>query len=327
MNNYKKTINNDNRNFNLCNTRECGNKYAVCNLFCNFTITSLSEENYIKGLALEANTNVLHINPQVDVTNNKKENRKKKVYFNYNFNPSGKKRKYLLEDIFIRSPSKIVINGKRYPMEACLVFRIGTSYVVVCTPIEVALNDNEPDDLSKVYLWELLMEISDNFPAKKEKVLIENFNYNPLVFMPSNIGNNRNFMSWKDNTAANDISYIQFFNTFGALSCPRSFYNMFVKNLIDGPNDDPVINIENEIKEPSHEMNATFDVYVNRNPTIDSGNKTFKYVEVENPSVKALAFKDDVEENFSLQKMTKFPVFILFIVLFIFICLRRKKLI
>ena len=314
---YEDIINSENRNFDLCNTEECDNKYKICDLFCTFSLSELEEDDYIEGLNLSAEQNMLHINPLYNInTSDVKSIRSIPFSLIYNFNVEGYTRKYKLEDIFIRSPSKSVVNGKRYDMEACLVFSNKASYTVICTPIIASATDNKPDNIENEPLWELFMKITKEFPEKNQKVQIKSINYSPLIFVPVKGGNNRNFMTWTDETSSDRISYIQFYDENGALRCPQSFFKKFVNNLI-GDMDTFEENINNQ----PERMNRNFKVFVNTNPAVEDGNQIITYKQIERPSLQKLATLEPSkkEKKCNGKKCKNYSGLIIFIILLILI--------
>ena len=265
---YSTTVDNNSRNFDIGGN----NTYGICNIFCNFDITNLDKVDYIKGINATGYDNVLHLDPTVDTeppqpglkdlvntgitkTRNKKVSIQK-FYFNDN-------QTYQLIDIIIRSPSKVVLSGKRYPLESCLIFLSDKSqYLIVCTPMVVSPENTTTDPLQKD-LYDMLNTIASNFPTKGKTYSIDNApNWNPLIFFPVKTGNNASFYVWTDNSAGT-ITYIQFNNPSGALSVPHNFFTVFANTLV-GSTD-----IANKaITLPADPQNSTFDIYYNQNQAI-----------------------------------------------------------
>ena len=241
---YTKAINNKYRNFNLWNTDDTS--YEICNIFCNFEITKLDEKKYIKGITATSSANLLHINPLVDtqppqkglqavgVNTGETTNRTDKVYIKYGFN-DGVMKQYELIDIFIQSPSKTVLAGKRYQMEVCLLFSTEAKdkFLVICVPMDVS-PVNTTDDILQKNRYTILMAIANNFPSKGKTYSIENApNWDPRVFLPIKNENNSSFFTWIDPTTNNTVLYIQFENP---ISVPYKFFELFADTLSGGVN-------------------------------------------------------------------------------------------
>lgn len=293
MNNYAKTyeniINNTKRNIRV----ETNNQHEICNLFCTFSLSDWEEKDFIQGLNMTGKQNMLYINPNYDYEDGEKVERTKDFKLNYNFKIEGYSKNFVLENIFIRAPSKIVINERRYEMEICLVFSNKTSYVVVCNPVSVSPNDNEPDDINEKSIWKLFMRIAENFPEKNQNVLIENINYDPLILFPFKGGNNRNFMTWNDKDEKS-VTYIQFFNQ--TTKCPISFYKKFVKNLV-GDMD----LMQNQIDSPPEKRSDNLKIFINNSPSVNDKDERIIYKKIEQPTIQSLVEEtrsnDDIKGN------------------------------
>lgn len=289
MNNYAKTyeniINNIQRNIRV----ETDNNYEICNLFCTFSLSKWDEEDFIKGLNMTGKQNMLYINPNYDYEDGEKSERVKDFKLNYNFKIEGYSKNFVLENIFIRAPSKIVINERRYEMEICLVFSDNKSYVVVCNPVSVSPNDNEPEDINEKNIWKFFMRMSENFPEKNENIIIENISYDPLLLFPLKGGKNRNFMTWNDKDQES-VTYIQFFNQ--TTQCPSSFYKKFVKNLVG----DMDI-MQNQIDLPAKKKSDNLKIFINNSPSVNYEKKKIIYKKIEQPTVQSLAEEEQKKSN------------------------------
>ena len=279
---YKKSVDNNSRNFDMGGD----NTYGLCNIYCNFDITNLDKKDYIKGINASGSDNVLHIDPTVDTEPPQKglqavdinigttTVRNKKVYITkYYFDENGTPQDYELIDIIIRNPSKVVLTGKRYPLEVCLIFISNDKikYLVVCSPMSVS-SINTTDDPLKKDLYEMLNIISANFPTKGKTYSVEKApNWNPLIFFPIKTEDNASFYTWVDPTTNDTVKYIQFNNPLGALSVPNNFFNIFAKTLSTS------IDIANQATTlPAQAQNAKLNIYFNQNKPIT--NITTRYV-------------------------------------------------
>lgn len=271
---YKKSVDNNSRNFDMGGD----NTYGLCNIYCNFDITNLDKKDYIKGINASGSDNVLHIDPTVDtdlpqkglqavgINTGTTTVRTKKVYIkNYYFDENGKPQNYELIDIIIRNPSKVVLSGKRYPLEVCLIFISDDKirYLVVCSPMSVSPT-NTTDDPLKKDLYEMLNIISANFPTKGKTFSVENApNWNPLIFLPLKTEDNASFYAWVDPTTDSTVKYIQFNNPAGALTVPNNFFNVFAKTLVKS------VDIANQATTlPAQPQNAKLNIYFNQNKPI-----------------------------------------------------------
>lgn len=266
---YEKTVDNKYRDFNMGGDRD----YPICNIFCNFDITELKEENYVKGISATSSNNTLHINPIVNTEpaqkglkavgvhsgeTTKRVKEEEKVYIIYGFGNYGSRDRYELLDIFFRSPSKAVISGKRYQMEVCLVFSsFNDKYLVVCVPIEVSPT-NKTDDPLRKNLFEILMAISKDFPTKGKTYSVQDSpNWDPRVFLPVNTGDNSSFFTWIDKASDNRVMYIQFKSP---ISVPYKFFEVFANTLLGGVN-----NAKQKTTQPPQEEYAGLEIYYNIN--------------------------------------------------------------
>lgn len=264
---YTKAINNKYRNFNVGNDE---GTYEICNIFCNFKISKLDEKDYIKGITATSSSNLLHINPIVDtqppqkglqavgVHTGKTTNRSKKVYIKYGFN-DGVMKNYELIDIFIQSPSKAVLAGKRYQMEVCLLFSTESKdrFLVVCIPMEASPINTTDDPLQK-NRYTILMAIANDFPSKGKTYSIENApNWDPRVFLPIKNEDNSSFYTWVDPTTNNTVMYIQFEHP---IKVPYKFFESFATTLSGG------VNIANQATTLAAQKEyAGLDIYYNEN--------------------------------------------------------------
>lgn len=263
---YNKIVNNDHRNFNFWGENS---SYDTCNIFCNFNITKLDEKNYIRGITATSSSNLLHINPLVNTEPPQKglqavgihkgetEERKEKVYIHYGYN-DGVMRKYELIDIFIQSPSKSVLAGKRYKMEVCLLFstEVQDQFVIICVPMDIS-PVNKTDDVLQKDRFSILMAIANNFPSKGKTYSIENSpNWDPRVFLPVKNENNSSFFTWADKKT-NKIIYIQFEHP---ISVPYKFFETFATTLSGG-----VSTLEESTKMPAKKEYAELKILYNEN--------------------------------------------------------------
>ena len=327
MNNYAKTyeniINNTKRNIRV----ETNNQHEICNLFCTFSLSDWEEKDFIQGLNMTGKQNMLYINPNYNYEDGEKVERIKDFKLNYNFKIEGYSKNFVLENIFIRAPSKIVINEKRYEMEICLVFSNKTSYVVVCNPVSVSPNDNEPDDINEKSIWKLFMRIAENFPEKNQNVVIKNIVYDPLVFFPLKGGKNRNFMTWNDKDEES-VTYIQFFNQ--TTKCPSSFYKKFVKNLV-GDMD----LMQNQIDSPPEKRSDNLKIFINNSPSVNDKDERIIYKKIEQPTIQSLVEekkkkkKKKEKSNTPIWKIILYlliPLIVLIAFIIIYLLLFRKNL-
>lgn len=285
---YSKTIDNKYRNFNLWDSEE--KTYEICNIFCNFKISELDEKDYIKGISATSTSNLLHINPLVDTEppqrglkelgdfTGKTKIRSNKIHIQYGFN-NGMLKKYELIDIFIKTPSKTVISGKRYQMETCFLFstEVKDKFLVLCIPMKVS-PINETDDILEKDRYEFLMKIANNFPTKGKTYSIEDSpNWNPLVFLPEK---NSSFFTWVDPTTNNKVLYIQFENP---IKIPYKFFESFANNLSGG------VNVAKQLTTlEAKEEHAELDIYYNENIQDNDITTIRTCTEKTNPKTKAL---------------------------------------
>jgi hypothetical protein len=304
---YNKIVNNDNRNFNFWGENS---SYTPCNIFCNFNITKLDEKNYIKGITATSSSNLLHINPLVNteppqkglqavgVHTGETEERKEKVYIYYGYN-DGVMRKYELIDIFIQSPSKSVLAGKRYKMEVCLLFstEVQDQFVIICVPMDIS-PINKTDDVLQKDRFSILMAIANNFPSKGKTYSIENSpNWDPRVFLPVKNENNSSFFTWGDEKTKK-IIYIQFEHP---ISAPYKFFETFATTLSGG-----VSTLEESTKLPAKKEYAGLEILYNKNiPNTDI--KTIKTcVEKPNNNIQALInFSKDFDKKEDIKNKNK----------------------
>ena len=288
---YTKAIDNKYRNFNLWNTDDT--TYEICNIFCNFEITKLDEKNYIKGITATSSSNLLHLNPLVDtqppqkglqavgVHTGETTNRTEKVYIKYGFN-KGVMTKYSLIDIFIQSPSKAVLAGKRYQMEVCLLFSSEAKdrFLVICVPMDVS-PINTTDDILQKNRYTILMAIANNFPSKGKTYSIENApNWDPRVFLPIKNENNSSFFTWNDPTTNNTVLYIQFEHP---ISVPYKFFESFANTLSGG------VNIAKQATTLAAQKEyAGLDIYYNENIPNTNITTVRTCTEKTNPETQAL---------------------------------------
>lgn len=288
---YEKAVDNKYRNFNMGGDVN----YRICNLYCNFEITNLDQKDYLKGITASSSSNLLHLNPIVDtdppkrglqavgVNTGKTTDRKQNIYIDYRFKgKGGLPDKYKLIDIFIRTPSKVVLSGKRYQMEVCLIFTSDdeSRYLVICVPMNVSPNNKTEDPLQKD-LFKLLSSISDNFPTKGKTYSIENApNWNPLIFFPIKTGSNASFYTWVDPTTNDTVKYVQYVSP---ITVPYNFYETFT-NTLSGS-----INSANKATTlPPQTEHADLEIYFNKNQANEDITKTYKCEEKTNPLLKEM---------------------------------------
>lgn len=288
---YKKTVNNEKRNFDMGGDID----YRICNIYCNFDVTNLDEKDYIQGITATGSSNLLHINPLVNTKPPQKAlqsvgvfsgdtvNREKNVSLNYNFSSEGAiPEKYKLIDIFFRLPSKVVLSGKRYPLEVCQIFASEdqSRYVVCCVPMKVDSNNNTTDPLKKD-LYEILMSIASNFPTKGKTYSIENApNWNPLVFFPIKTGDNASFYTWLDPTTNNSVMYVQFRNP---ISVPYKFYESFANRLGGG-----IKKSQQTVGLPANPEFDGLEIFYNKNEADKNIGVSFECKKITNPKLQEM---------------------------------------
>lgn len=267
---YTETANNQYRNFNM----GTDDTYDICSIYCDFDITKLEEKEYIRGLTATSKNRYLHLNPSVNTEPPQKgllaigdckgvtTNREKKIYIEYRLDgKGGNSIKYELIDIFIQVPSKVVLSGKRYPMESCLVFSANDTYLVVCTPIDISSSNTTNNPLEKD-LFAFFMAISESFPTKEKTCSVENVpDWNPIIFFPVKTQDNASFYTWVDKSNNNKVMYIQFKNPIMA---PYKFYETFSNTLVGS------IDVAKQaISLPAQKEYAGLNIYYNENSPID----------------------------------------------------------
>ena len=269
-NRYTETVNNQYRNFNMGEN----DTYDVCSIYCDFDITKLKEKEYIRGLTATSKNKYLHLNPLVNTEPPQKglvaigdctgvtTNREKKIYIEYRLNgKGGNSIKYELIDIFIQVPCKVVLSGKRYPMESCLVFSSNDTYLVICTPIDIS-SSNKTNNILEKDLFTFLMAISKSFPTKEKTCSVENVpDWNPIIFFPDKTKNNASFYTWIDKSTNNKVMYVQFKNP---IIVPYEFYKTFSNTLVGS------IDIAKQYMNlPAQKEYAGLDIYYNENSPIN----------------------------------------------------------
>jgi|SaaInlStandDraft_1057018.scaffolds.fasta_scaffold09376_2 hypothetical protein len=255
-------INNKSRNFNVGGEKS----YPLCDSGCSFNITKLDKEDFIEGLTLSASSNLLHINPLVNTKELSVEKRNKSINLNYSFKRNGDTQKYSLVDIFFRTPSKSIINGKRYEMETCLVFNSSNKklFVVICIPNKVSpVNNTDNDDEKDLFIF--LNKIGNNFNSgtitkNKTASITDISNWNPLMFFPPKKGTNASFYTWLDQSTNNTVMYIQFEKP---KTVPYNFFKYFSDTLSGGTDS---VRERTSLKEDP--TNAELEVYYNINENI-----------------------------------------------------------
>jgi len=288
---YAKTANNKYRNFNMGGDAT----YGLCNIYCNFDITKLDEKDYIRGISASSADNLLHINPIVDtdppqkglqavgVNTGKTTDRKKNVYIKYHFKAKGGiPSDYKLIDIFFRTPSKVVLSGKRYKMEVCLVFVSDDNgrHLVLCVPIKVSPINTTEDPLQK-NLYTMLLAIANNFPTKGKTYSIENApNWDPRVFLPVKTRDNASFYTWIDPTTDNTVMYLQFRNP---ITTPYKFFETFTTNLSGG-----VDVVDQASTVPPQKAHADLAIYYNKNEPDLNISTTYSCKTTTNPVMQQL---------------------------------------
>lgn len=324
---YEKAVDNKYRNFNMGGDAN----YRICNLYCNFEITNLDKkvDGYIKGITATGSSNLLHINPMVNtdppkkglqavgVHTGKTQERKKNIYIDYRFKgKGGLPDRYKLIDIFIRTPSKVVLSGKRYQMEVCLIFTSDdeSRYLVTCVPMDVSPNNKTDDPLQKD-LFELLIAISESFPTKGKTYSVENApNWNPLVFFPVKTGSNASFYTWVDPTTNDTVKYIQYVNP---ITVPYQFYETFA-NTLSGS-----LNVANQATTlPPEKEYADLEIYFNKNQANEDITKTYKCKTETNPLLKEMVYfeksdkKDQpVEKNSIVKKSNIWHILVILLII------------
>lgn len=296
---YTKAINNKYRDFNIGNDDAT---YEICNIFCNFKVTQLDKEDYIKGITATSSNNILHINPLVDtdppqkglqavgVNTGETKTREKKVYIKYGFN-NGIMKTYELIDIFIQSPSKAVLAGKRYQMETCLLFSTDERdiFLVVCIPMEASTINTTDDPLQK-NRYTILTAIANDFPSKGKTYSIQNApNWDPRVFLPIKNEDNSSFYTWNDPTTNNTVMYIQFEHP---IKVPYKFFETFA-NTLSGS-----VKIANEATTlaPQKE-HADINIYYNENRSNSDIRTVQKCEEKTFPEIPELITTNKLENN------------------------------
>jgi carbonic anhydrase len=288
---YAKTADNKYRDFNMGGDVN----YIVCNIYCNIDITKLEEKDYIKGISATSSANLLHLNPVVNTAPPQKglqavgintgttTKRTKNVYIKYRFKgKGGLPDNYELIDIFIRTPSKVVLAGKRYPMEVCLIFTSSDSgrFLVMCVPMKAAPINTTDDPLQK-NLFTMLLAISNNFPSKGKTYSIENSpNWDPRVFIPIKTRDNASFYTWIDPTTNNKVMYIQFVNP---IITPYKFFETFATTLSGG------VNVVNQTTDtPAQKEYAGLEIRYNKNEPNVNIETTFSCNTTTNPLLQQL---------------------------------------
>jgi len=288
---YEKAINNKYRNFNIGGDAN----YRICNLYCNFEITNLDKKEYIKGITATGSSNLLHLNPLVNtkppqkglqavgIHTGKTIEREKNIHIDYRFKgKGGLSDRYKLIDIFIRTPSKVVLSGKRYQMEVCMVFisEDESRYLVTCVPIKISPNNTTEDPLQKD-LFELLIAITDDFPTKGKTYSIQKApNWNPLIFFPIKTGTNASFYTWVDPTTNDSVMYVQYVNP---ITAPYKFYETFA-NTLSGS-----LNTANQaVTLPPQKEHADLEIYFNKNQAAEDITTTYRCETKTNPILKEM---------------------------------------
>lgn len=255
-------INNKTRNFNVGGEES----YPLCDSGCSFNITELKKKDFIEGLKLHATSNLLHINPLVNVNELQLNNRDTKINLNYSFKQHGDHQKYSLVDIFFRTPCKSVIHGKRYVMETCLVFNSSNKklFVVICIPNKVSpVNNTDIEDEKDLFIF--LNKIASNFKSEKitknkSEQITDISNWNPLMFFPPKKGTNASFYTWLDPTTNNTVMYIQFEKP---RTVPYDFFRYFADTLSGGTD-----SVNERAKLQANPTNDELEVYYNINENI-----------------------------------------------------------
>lgn len=257
-----KHVDNKTRNFNVGNEES----YPICDSGCSFNITELEKKDFIEGLKLHATSNLLHINPLVNVNELQLNNRDTKINLNYSFKQHGDSQKYSLVDIFFRTPCKSVIHGKRYEMETCLVFNSNNKklFVVICIPNKVSpVNNTDIDDEKDLFIF--LNKIASNFKSEKitknkSEKITDISNWNPLMFFPPKKGTNASFYTWLDPTTNDTVMYIQFEKP---RTIPYNFFRYFADTLSGGTD-----SVNERAKLQANPINDKLEVYYNINENI-----------------------------------------------------------
>jgi len=305
---YAKTADNKYRNFNMGGDAT----YGLCNIYCNFDITKLDEKDYIRGISASSADNLLHINPIVDtdppqkglqavgVHTGKTTDRKKNVYIKYHFKAKGGiPSNYKLIDIFFRTPSKVVLSGKRYKMEVCLVFVSEDKgrHLVLCVPIKVSPINTTNDPLQK-NLYTMLLAIANNFPTKGKTYSIEDApNWDPRVFLPVKTRDNASFYTWIDPTTDNTVMYIQFRNP---ITTPYKFFETFTTTLSGGVNV-----VDQAATVPPQKAHADLNIYYSKNEPNEDISTTYRCETTTNPLMQQLVnFNKKADEDAKKVKPT-----------------------
>lgn len=216
------------------------NGATICQNRCTFKIQYVkSDKNYIQGMFTTTDSQVLHIDPTVDVVDDEKKTRDEKAQNYFLFNGSSEEgaveQKYKLIDIFFQAPSKIVSKDscptERCPMEVCLVHQsLDKKRFLLVTVLLV----NETAGSTKTKLYDLLSLMGKNFPDKQSQGSLKGVSsWTPSLFLPPE--DQRAFFYWLDKeqdpqAPGNTLNLV--FQT--PLVVPNVFFDAFMTLFANG---------------------------------------------------------------------------------------------
>ena len=151
-------------------------------------------------------TQVLHVNPTVDVVDDVKTTRDDKLQnyflFNGSYEEGAVEQKYKLIDIFFQAPSKIVNKEScpseigRCPMEVCMVHQSLDQKRFLLVSV-LLVNETSSSNLEKTKLYDLLTLMGKNFPQKQSQGQLKGVvSWTPSLFFPPE--DKRAFFYWLD---------------------------------------------------------------------------------------------------------------------------------
>lgn len=293
---YKNTFANESRDFSIgSETDNSDAPYGICSLKCSFNITDITDN--IDGITVSSLNNslvsgnsIININPTISTIQNGNEintpDRTDNQVLSWNgdflapdisksFYTKGLTYDYVLNNIFIQSPSKFLYKNKRYPFEIGMVYynKDIDKYVILITPLTYS-NDNNPisKNESDVMFNNLLLQISYYMPDSQNTKHIPNFKWTPSVFLPNK--DKRKFIKWTD-TVNPSISYIVFFGNESIKSAPVKFYQTFTNKLFDNSNHLKLL----MSKEPTF-INHSINMEINENIIYSSLSTPFQQTNI-----------------------------------------------